>query len=93
MQYQALRCIFRALKVASFPKCDLVPWTVSLMVEMLVPTVYHSDHSMAAPADAVSETLVKLKKPKTNQQTTKLKNQTPQKPLHSTFCCVEAILV
>lgn len=57
MQYQSLRCIFRALKVASFPKSNAVPGTVSLMVEMLMPTGYHSDHSMGAPADAVPETL------------------------------------
>lgn len=57
MQYQALRCIFRALKVASFPKTYVVPETVSLKVEMLMPTRYHSDHSMGAPADAGPEML------------------------------------
>lgn len=57
MQYQALRCIFRALKVASFPKCNVVPGAVSLMVEILMTTRYHSDHFMRAPVDAVTETL------------------------------------
>lgn len=57
MQYQLLRCIFRALKVASFPECNGVPETVSLMVEVLMPAGYHSGHSMVAPADAVPDTL------------------------------------
>lgn len=55
MQYQALRCIFRAVKVASFPKSNVVPRTVGLMVEMLMPTGHHLDNSMEGPADAVPE--------------------------------------
>lgn len=57
MQYQALRCIFRAVKVASFPKSNVVPRTVGLMVEMLMPTGHHLDNSMEGPTDAVPEML------------------------------------
>lgn len=57
MQYQALRCIFRAVKVASFPKSNVVPGIVGLMVEMLMPTGHHLDNSMEGPAYAVPEML------------------------------------